>query len=188
VPPSTGRPGARGLADAIGGARLKVLATGVVIVAAVAAGYLARGRVVPAEGPVSSSPSPGAESTPPPAKALDRVAGLFAGPKTAHVSLDFAHSLKGGTLRVLVDDEAVIVADLDSRVTRRIAGVSLRKGTLLDSFEVEPGRHEIRVRVAWDGNAKDESIWANFQPGSKRRLEARLRGVGGLQDLSLKWR
>jgi len=104
------------------------------------------------------------------------------------VSLDLGHSLKSGKLRVFVDDAPVIEADLDSRVTRRIAGVSLRKGSLRDSFEVEPGRHEIRVRVAWDGNVKSESIWANFQPGSKRQLEARLRGVGGLQDLSLKWR
>jgi serine/threonine-protein kinase len=187
VRPSTGRPGGRGLADAIGGARLKVLAA-VVVVAAVAAGYLARGRVVPAEGPVLSSPNPSAESAPPPVKALDRVAGLLGRPKAAQVSLDFGHSLKSGTLRVFVDDAPVIEADLDSRVTKRIAGISLRKGSLRDSFEVEPGRHEIRVQVAWDGNVEDESIWANFQPGSKRRLEARLRGVGGLQDLSLKWR
>ena len=188
VRPSTGRPGGRGLAGTTLGPRLKVLAAGVVIVAAVAAGYLARDRVVPAEGLVPSSPSPGAESAPPPAKALDRVAGLLAGPKAAQVSLDLGHSLESGTLRVFVDDAPVIEADLDSRVTRRIAGVSLRKGSLRDSFEVEPGRHEIRVRVAWDGNVKSESIWANFQPGSKRQLEARLRGVGGLQDLSLKWR
>ena len=104
------------------------------------------------------------------------------------MSLDFGHSLKSGTLRVFVDDAVVIEADLDSRVTKRVAGLTLRKGSLQDSFEVEPGRHEIRVRVAWDGNVKSESIWANLQPGSKRRLEARLRGVGGLQDLSLKWR
>jgi hypothetical protein len=165
-----------------------VLAAGVVIVAAVAAGYLGRGRVVPAGGSVGSSPSPGAESAPPSAKALDRVGELLAGPKAAQVSVDFAHSLKNGTLRVFVDDTPVIEADLDSRVTKRIAGISLRKGSLRDSFEVKPGRHEIRVRVAWDGNVKSESIWANFQPGSKRRLEARLRGVGGLQDLSLSWR
>jgi hypothetical protein len=44
------------------------------------------------------------------------------------------------------------------------------------------------VQVAWDRNVKSESIWANLQPGANRRLEARLRGVGGLQDLSLKWR
>ncbi|HSD29203.1 MAG TPA: serine/threonine-protein kinase, partial [Vicinamibacteria bacterium] len=185
---SAGRTGGRRLAGAMPGSRLKVLAAAVVVVAAVAAGYLARGRVVPADGSVPSSPSPSAESAPPPVRALDRVAGLLAGPKAAQVSVDFAHSLKSGTLRVFVDDAPVIEADLDSRVTRRIAGLSLRKGSLRDSFDVEPGRHEIRVRVAWDGNVKNESIWANFQPGSRRRLEARLRGVGGLQDLSLNWR
>lgn len=82
----------------------------------------------------------------------------------------------------------MVEEDLDSRVTRRVAGLTLRKGSLQRSFEVEPGRHEIRVRVAWGDNSKQETIWANFEPGSARRLEARLRGVGGLQDLSLRWR
>jgi hypothetical protein len=169
--------------------RMKALLAGLVIAAAVGAGYLSRGRLAPAGVPTQPSPSPGAEATLAPAASLaDRLRSLVAGPEPAQVSVDFAHSLKSGTLRVFVDDAPVIEADLDTRVTRRIAGISLRKGSLRDSFEVEPGRHEIRVRVAWGGRVKDESIWANFQPGSKRRLEARLRGVGGLQDLSLKWR
>jgi hypothetical protein len=171
--------------------RRGVLLGAALVVAAVGIGYLSlsRGRVAPPEAPTPTSPSPGAETTPAPATSLaDRLRSLVPGPEPAQVSVDFAHSLKSGTLRVFVDDAPVIETDLDSRVTRRIAGINLRKGSLRDSFEVEPGPHQIRVRVAWGGNVKDESIWANFQPGSKRRLEARLRGVGGLQDLSLKWR
>ena len=167
----------------IAGARVKMLLAGVVIAAALGAGYLARGRPAPPE-----TEAPGTEVAPPPVKALDRVASLLAGPEAAQVSLDFGHSLKDGTLRVFVDDAVVIEADLDSRVTKRVAGLTLRKGSLQDSFRVKPGRHEIRVQVAWDGNVKSETTWANLQPGSRRRLEARLRGVGGLQDLSLKWR
>jgi serine/threonine-protein kinase len=170
--------------------RLGVLLAGaLVVVAAVVVGSLARGRLAPPELPAQPSPDPGLEGSPAPALSLaDRFRSLVPGSEPAQVSVDFAHSLKSGTLRVFVDDEEVIEADLDSRVTRRFAGIDLRKGTLRDSFDVAPGRHEIRVRVAWGGNVKDESIWGNFQPGSKRRLEARLRGVGGLQDLSLKWR
>jgi serine/threonine-protein kinase len=169
------------------GARLKVLLAAAGLVVAVSAAYLARGRPVPEEAPPPAS-TPGAEIAPPPASTLDRVASILTGPEPAQVTLDFGHSLKGGTLRVFVDDEVVIEEDLDSRVTKRFAGLTLRKGSLLQSFQVKPGRHEIRVRVAWEGKAKDESTWANFKPGSRRRLEARLRGVGGLQDLSLKWR
>ncbi len=169
---------------------MKMLLAGAVIAAAVGAGYLAWGRLVPADVPAPSASGLGAEVTPPPggASVVDRVASLVTSPKAAQVSLDFGHSLRSGSLRVFVDEAVVIEADIEGRVTKRVAGLTLRKGSLQDSFEVEPGRHEVRVRVAWDGNVKSESIWANFQPGSKRRLEARLRGVGGLQDLSLKWR
>jgi hypothetical protein len=140
--------GGRRIAGAMPGSRLKMLAAGVMVVAAVAAGYLAQNRVIPADGSIPSSPNPRAESAPPPVKTLDRVAGLLAGPKAAQVSVDFAHSLRSGTLRVFVDDAPVIETDLDSRVTKRIAKLNLRKGNLRDSFEMEPGRHEIRVRVA----------------------------------------
>jgi hypothetical protein len=169
--------------------RRVLLGAAAVVVAALGAGYLWRGRLAPPGVPTPPSPSPGVEATPTPGDSLaDRLRSLVTGTEPAHVSVEFAHSLKSGTLRVFVDDAPVIETNLDSRVTRRIAGINLRKGSLRDSFEVEPGRHQIRVRVAWGGNVKDESIWANFQPGSKRRLEARLRGVGGLQDLSLRWR
>ena len=113
---------------------------------------------------------------------------LLAGPDAATVSVDFGHTLKSGRLRVWVDEKVMMDEDLRSRVTKHFAGLELRKGSLLDSFKVEPGRHEVRVQVTWDENVKKESIWGNFKPGSKWRLEARLRGVGALQDLSLKWR
>jgi hypothetical protein len=169
---------------------VKTLVAGLVIAAAVGAGLLARGGLRPTELPAPSAPSPAVGVAPAPggASVVDRVASLLSRTEPARVSLDFGHSLKSGSLRVLVDDTVVIEADLDSRVTRRVAGLTLRKGSVQDSFEVAPGRHEIRVRVAWNGNVKDESLWANLQPGSRRRLEARLRGIGGLQDLSLKWR
>ena len=185
---SPGTPTGRAVKGTIAGPRLKILLAGLAIAAALGAGYLARGRPVPAETPAPSAAHPDPDVAPPPAKALDRIGSLLAGPEAAQVSLDFGHSLKSGTLRVFVDDALVIEADLDSRITKRVAGLTLRKGSLQDSFRVAAGRHEIRVRVAWDGNVKNESIWANLQPGSSRRLEARLRGVGGLQDLSLKWR
>jgi serine/threonine-protein kinase len=188
VPPRPGRPAGRRHGGAIGGSRAKLLLAGAAIAAAVGAGYLAWSRLVPGFVPAPSDPGPGVEAAPGGASVVDRIASLVTAPKPARVSLDFGHSLKTGSLRVFVDDEVVIEADLDSRVTKRVVGLTLRKGSLQDSFEVAPGRHEVRVRVAWDGNVKTEAIWANLQPGSKRRLEARLRGVGGLQNLSLKWR
>ncbi|HEX9187402.1 MAG TPA: protein kinase [Vicinamibacteria bacterium] len=185
--PGPGKPPGQEKRSALAGARGKLLLAAAALAVAVSAAYLARGRPVPEEAPPPAS-TPGGETAPPPASTLDRVTSILTGPEPAQVTLDFGHSLKSGTLRVFVDDEVVIEEDLDSRVTKRIAGLTLRKGALLESFSVTPGRHEIRVRVAWEGKVKDESTWASFKPGSQRRLEARLRGVGGLQDLSLRWR
>jgi hypothetical protein len=134
----------------------------------------------------SSTASPEAGGTV--ERALDRVTSLLVGPKPARLVIDLEHTLKSGTLRVWVDEESVLQEGLDSRVTKRFAGIDLRKGRRQDSLEVSPGRHEIRVQVAWDDNVKTQSIWATFKPGTERRLEARLRGVGGLRDLALHWR
>ena len=182
-PPARPARPARTRKGVLAGWRPKAIVAAAAIAVVGGAVYLARGGAVPPE-----AGAPAAAATSPPAKALDRVASLLTGSEHAQVSLDLEHTLKSGTLRVFVDDRVVIDAGLEGRVTKRLAGLSLRKGALQESFDVESGRHEIRVRIAWDGNVKNESIWANFQPGQKRRLEARLRGVGGLQDLSLKWR
>jgi hypothetical protein len=183
---SARRPPAAGPGRERPGARM--LLAGVALASVVGAGYLAWSRLAPAEMPGPAGPGTGPEATPGDASVVDRITSLVPGLRATQVSLDFEHSLKSGSLRVFVDDTVVIDADLDSRVTKRVAGLTLRKGSVQDSFGVAPGRHEVRVRIEWEGNVKSGSIWANFQPGSTRRLEARLRGVGGLQDLSLKWR
>ncbi|HUL76805.1 MAG TPA: protein kinase [Vicinamibacteria bacterium] len=208
APPMTAGTPKRGPTGPIFGSRARVLVAVAVIGFAIGAGYLARARLAPAEAPFPSVPAltPPAKATVVPegtpaaspaattstvgslGSALGRVASLLAGPDAATVSVDFGHTLKSGRLRVWVDEKVVMDEDLRSRVTKRIAGLELRKGSLLDSFRVAPGRHEVRVQVTWDENVKKESIWANFRAGSQWRLEARLRGVGGLQDLSLKWR
>jgi hypothetical protein len=140
----------------------------------------------------SALPQAAATASPEPAgaveRAFDRVTSLLTRPEPTQLVIDFEHSLKTGTLRVWVDEKVVLEEKLDSQVTKSMAGLKLRKGQLLDSLGVSPGRHEIRFQVAWDDNVKTKSIWANFKSGTKRRLEGRLRGVGGLQNLSLQWR
>ncbi len=109
-------------------------------------------------------------------------------PDVARLAVSFEHSLKQGSLQVCVDDEVVIEQALDSRVTRKVLSVRFRKGSLTDSLDLAPGKHEVRVRVAWDDNVKTESIWANFEPGKVRTLKARLGGFAGIRTgLSLEW-
>jgi serine/threonine-protein kinase len=189
------------------GSKAKLLLAAALVAAAAVVGYLAmgglgKGRATPsaaAPGPAEpaqavapatpeASAQPGSQAEGSVDRALDRVASLLVGQKPAHLVIDLEHTLKSGTLRVWVDEKSVLEEGLDSRVTKRFAGIDLRKGRRQDSLEVSPGRHEVKVQVAWDDNVKTESIWANFKPGTERRLEARLRGVGGLRDLALHWR
>jgi serine/threonine-protein kinase len=181
---------------------VKLLLAAALLAAAAGAGYLARSTpsptaAQPVPSPVSTATTPAVVPAPPatvsasspaPPSALDRVGALFTRPDPAQLVIDFEHTLKTGTLRVWVDEKLVIEERLDSRITKSIAGLKLRKGRLQGSLDVNPGRHEVRVQVAWEDSRKTESIWANFKPGTKQELQARLRGIGGLRDLSLKWR
>jgi hypothetical protein len=108
----------------------------------------------------------------------------------ARVDLDLDHSLRRGKLRVWVDGALVVEDDLDSRVARKIATVKIRKGHFERALDIPAGRHEIRVQVAWDGNSKTASAWANLAPGSTRQLSAKIgTGITGLvkKDLDLEW-
>ena len=122
--------------------------------------------------PVRSEPDDAPEGT------LDDTPGRLA--------IDFQHPLKSGTLTVWIDQEVVLQERLDGRVTKKLIGIKLRKGTFNEVVDVSPGRHTVRVQVAWDDNRKSESIPVLLKPGDTRRLEVRL---GRLRkDLSLDYK
>jgi hypothetical protein len=91
---------------------------------------------------------------------------------------------------VWVDDALVVEEELDSRVTKKVVALKLRKGSVEETLEVSPGRHEIKVQVSWDDNVKTQYISGHFSPGVTRRLAAKLgAGLGGFvkKDLKLEW-
>ncbi len=127
-----------------------------------------------------------AESAAPPLTTLSATTES-SGAERAQLAINFEHSLKYGKLRVWVDKTLAVEQNFDSRVTRQIGSLKLRKGGIARTIEITAGRHEVKVEVAWDDNVKTGRIWASFDPGSTRRLSARLGGgIGGLvsQDLS----
>jgi serine/threonine protein kinase len=102
------------------------------------------------------------------------------------LAIDFEHPLKSGTLTVWIDQEVVLQQRLDGRVTKKLVGIKLRKGSFNEIVDVSPGRHTVRVQVAWDDNRKSETIPVLLEPGDTRRLEVRL---GRLRkDLSLDYK
>ncbi len=105
--------------------------------------------------------------------------------KPAELTVTFEHSLKGGILRVTVDDLKVVEQPFGSRVTRKIVGIEMRKGLLTETLEITPGLRNIRVEVLWDNNKKSERSQTFFNPGSRLRLKAKLGGIR--KNLSLEW-
>ena len=104
----------------------------------------------------------------------------------AQLAFDFEHSLKSGTLRVLIDNKLVLERDLEGRVTKEVIGLKIRKGRIEKVLSVSPGNHEVRVQVAWEDDHKEEMLSGTFKAGATRQLEIRLGRIR--KNLSLKWK
>jgi len=103
----------------------------------------------------------------------------------ARLSLDFRHTLEKGTLVLLLDGETILDSRVTGAVTRKLLGIKLREGRLRQVIEVPPGRHQIRLRVRWNGDQRSETITGDFAAGATRRLSARLGRIG--RPLSVEW-
>jgi hypothetical protein len=88
-------------------------------------------------------------------------------------------------VRIYLDGKLEAEDRLDGKVTTKVLFFTLHKGVFRETLTVRPGRHEVRVRVAWEDNVKVRSITGTFKPGLTRRLEVSLGRIGG--DLSLRW-
>jgi hypothetical protein len=121
----------------------------------------------------------------PAATAVDGTSSEPTSPSQPQLVIDFEHPVRTGMLRVWLDDQPVIEQEVDSRVTRDIGAVKLRKGRLERTFDVDPGVHEVRLQFTWEDNVKSERASADFKGGTTR-LEAR---IGRLRkNLSLEWK
>ena len=132
----------------------------------------------------ASTPSPGISAEPP--SLIDRVGSAFSLEENARISFGLEHSAKAVSLRVWVDDNLVVEKNVYGRLTRKILGMESYKGSFQEVLDVKSGRHDIKVRVAWDNNAKTETISGTLKPGVTRRLEADLGGIR--KSLSLEWK
>jgi len=165
--------------------------------AAVVAGLVLLAVFVSRRGaPTPASPSPPAATPaseareespePSPSSALGGLFSALQGEKPAQLAIDFEHPLRSGTLKVWVDGEALAEEKVGGRITKKVIGLTLRKGTYHDVLEVKPGRHEIQVQVRWEDGERTERIVGTFNPGTTRRLDVTLGRL--LKDLTLEWK
>jgi hypothetical protein len=130
----------------------------------------------PTTKPSPQPPSKKKPASPPPRKA----------PPPAWLSIGVEHHLAGGTLEVWVDGKRVAKEALDSRVTWKLLGLELRSGSVQQTLGLEPGRHEVRVRLRSGDDVRTARSSATFRTGATRRLEVKAPRLRG--GLTLEWK
>jgi serine/threonine-protein kinase len=104
----------------------------------------------------------------------------------AWLSIGFEHHLASGTLEVWVDGKSMVKEALDSRVTRKLLMLELRKGSVQETLTLAPGRHEVRVRLRSGEDRRTARTTAIFKAEATRRLEVTASRLGG--GLTLEWK
>ena len=104
----------------------------------------------------------------------------------AGLAIDFEYPLKNGRLSIWIDGKLSLDHDLTGRMAKNLVGIKVHSGSLEKTLRVTPGRREVRVRVAWEDNVKEETLAATFKAGSTRRLEIRLGRIR--KNLSVDWK
>jgi len=107
-------------------------------------------------------------------------------PSVAWLSVGFEHHLASGTLELWVDGKRVANEALDGRVTRKLLGFELRAGSVQQTLALEPGRHEVRVRLRSGDDDRTARSSATFRSGATRRLEVKAPRLRG--GLTLEWK
>ncbi|HEV7500352.1 MAG TPA: protein kinase [Vicinamibacteria bacterium] len=124
----------------------------------------------------------GGEALPPPIS----LPGLPAASEPGHLAIAFDHSLRTGTLRVYVDDEAVVEEEFSGKVTKKVLSFRMHKGSSRQVLDIAPGEHLIRVQVNGSGFDGSRRIRGTFKSGETRHLEATIDGLIR-KDLNLVW-
>ena len=82
------------------------------------------------------------------------------------LEIDFTHSLRGGTLRVFVDDALALEEPLESYVAEDLVLLKLRKGRERARLDVAPGERQIRVEVESAGFNGTRRLSGDFASGA----------------------
>ncbi|HVD76371.1 MAG TPA: hypothetical protein VNH43_02120, partial [Vicinamibacteria bacterium] len=161
---------------------------GVILLLGIAGTLLVARRSRTAAAPPSPPGEAGADVSPSasPSSGLAGLLSALQGEKPAQLAVDLEHPLRSVTLRIWVDGELAKEEKVAGRVTKKVIGLTLRKGVSHDLIEVKPGRHNIQVQVAWDDGERTQRITGTFKPESTRRLDVTLGRL--LKDLTLEWR
>jgi serine/threonine protein kinase len=190
--PTAGPAPASPVADVAGSPRaprwFKILALGLaaILVALGLTAYFLWSWPAPVPSPATLAPASAPSPTLPLPSPSAPVATPSAPMPAAILALDFVYPLEDGRLSLWIDGNLSLTQDLAGRLAKNVVGIKIHKGSLEKALGVRPGRHEVRVRVTWDDNVKEETLSATFKPGSTRHLEVRLGRIR--KNLSVEWK
>jgi serine/threonine-protein kinase len=146
---------------------------------------LADAVATPGEAAALATAAPSAPPTRAPAAAVRTEAPRDATRRQSGLRIVFEHALENGSLDVWIDGALVFDTRLRAEVAKKILGVTLREGRAEKPVEVDPGRHEVRVEVGWDGNRRVKTSLIDVPPDSTGLLKIRL--ARGGKDLTIDW-
>jgi hypothetical protein len=104
--------------------------------------------------------------------------------RDASLQLKVQHSLRNGELSVWVDGDLAYSGSLVGNPKRKFGVIPSVQGSLLETFPVAPGTHQIKVQVVSDSGIRESTISGEFARHGQRTLSANV----GRGDLSLNWR
>ena len=140
-----------------------------------------QGPATPSQGPSVPPTLPGKVPEPQSTPSAEEPAPSQPG----NLAIDFEHPLRAGLLRIWLDGDLIVEQRLAGQASKTALVFPVRRGSYKDVLEVRPGRHVLKVQVAWDDNDRTEHVTGTFKAGATRRLLVRL---GRLRkNLSLEW-
>jgi len=166
--------------------RALVGVVGMILLLGIAGTLLVARRSRTAAAPPPAEAEAGVSPSASPSSGLAGLLSALHGEKPAQLAIDLEHPLRSVTLRIWVDGELAKEERVAGRITKKVIGLTLRKGVSHDVIEVKPGRHDIQVQVAWDDGERTQRISGTFKPESTRRLEVTVGRL--LKDLTLQWK
>jgi serine/threonine protein kinase len=128
-------------------------------------------------GPPSSEAPVAGQVAPAPASASDPLTAPAG--QRAHLTIDFEHSLKKGTLRVWLGATLI----LDEKLGKKLIPLLFHTGDFQKPVEVIPGTYAMTVEIKSDDIRRSKRISGNLKAGVARHLKIRL--AGAKKDLSV---
>jgi hypothetical protein len=104
----------------------------------------------------------------------------------AHLRMTVEYPFQKGHLTLWIDGALRYETELEARVMKKVVVTKVREGRLEHTLDLEPGKHQLRVEVAWEDNRRVETILGRLDADATHQLAVRVGGI--TKALALEWK